>query len=88
MNDTPRTDAAIKIIDVAFDSYDGLASSPGMYVEPDFARELERENNELRKDKERLDWLCTDVGSGWAFINTFPKNITRDDIDAAIEGKQ
>lgn len=39
---TPLTDAAIKTIDVAFDGYDGLSSSPEQWVDPDFARDLER----------------------------------------------
>lgn len=38
----------MKEVDVAFVSYDGLASSPEKFVEPDFARQLERENAALR----------------------------------------
>lgn len=48
--DTPKTDAAIVNVDVAYVSLDGLSSSPQEYVEVDFARELERENAKLRKD--------------------------------------
>jgi DNA repair exonuclease SbcCD ATPase subunit len=48
MSDTPRTDAAVFAVDVAFTSHDGLASEPKNVVEPDFARELERENAALR----------------------------------------
>jgi len=47
MSDTPRTDAALLTLDVAFTSYDGLASQPKEVVEPDFARQLERENAAL-----------------------------------------
>lgn len=49
MSDTPKTDAAVFTVDVAFVSHDGLASEPEEVVEPDFARQLERENAELRK---------------------------------------
>ena len=36
---------------------------------------VERENAELRQDKERLDYLLSDYGAG-----------TRDDIDEAMKG--
>jgi len=45
VSDTPRTDAAIKVIDVAFVSYDGLSSAPEEHIDPAFARKLERELN-------------------------------------------
>lgn len=48
MSDTPKTDAAVFTVDVAFVSHDGLASEPEEVVEPDFARQLERENAALR----------------------------------------
>lgn len=48
MSNTPRTDAAVFTVDVAFVSHDGLASEPKNVVEPDFARLLERENAVLR----------------------------------------
>lgn len=54
MSDTPRTDAALVTVDVAFTSHDGLASEPKEVIEPDFAKQLERENAALREDKERL----------------------------------
>lgn len=52
MNYTPRTDNAIEEVDVAFVGHDGLASEPRKYVSVEFARELERENRELRAWKE------------------------------------
>jgi hypothetical protein len=48
MSTTPRTDAAIKDVDVAFLGYDGLSSAPEPYVEVDFARQLETELTEAR----------------------------------------
>ena len=47
MSNTPRTDAEI----VQF------GDGPAKYVYAAFASELERENNELRKYKERMEWL-------------------------------
>ena len=55
MSDTPRTDAAVREVDVAFVGHWGLASEPQEFVPPEFARELERENAELRENKERLE---------------------------------
>ena len=49
MSDTPRTDAAQREVDVAFVSFDGLVSEPQMFVDPDFARKLEREIADLQK---------------------------------------
>lgn len=57
MSDTPRTDAAVRDVDVAFVGHWGLSSEPQEFVSPEFTRELERENAALRADKERLDWL-------------------------------
>jgi len=56
MSDTPRTEAA---------KFSGIHAHPSEhYVDADFARELEREcnklkreNHSLRADKARLDWL-------------------------------
>ena len=60
MSDTPRTDAAcgwpvghhgrIECSDLRW-------SPDGPFVHSSVAREIERENSALRKDKERLDWL-------------------------------
>lgn len=49
MSDTPRTDAAEKDVQVAYIGMDGLSSCPEKFVEPEFARDLERENNRLRE---------------------------------------
>ena len=57
MSDTPRTDDHAQI---AFQSGGGVRfmkgtqDEPGYIVSTDFARELERENAELRADKARL----------------------------------
>ena len=45
MSDTPKTDAF-------FEDYDGNLKDLSRFV-----RELERENAELREDKEILDWM-------------------------------
>lgn len=47
--DTPRTDAEIREVDVAYEGFDGLSSFPEQYVSLDFARELEREIAALRE---------------------------------------
>jgi hypothetical protein len=50
MSDTPRTDAKAQFF--------GWNPEEGEeFVTASFARKLERENAELRADKERLDWL-------------------------------
>lgn len=54
MSDTPRTDAEVFEVDVVFVSYDGPAFEPKNVVEPDFARELERENTALREQVEQM----------------------------------
>ena len=50
MSDTPRTDAAVRDVDVAFVGHWGLSSEPQEFVSPEFTRELERENAALRRD--------------------------------------
>jgi hypothetical protein len=58
--------------------------------------ELERENAALHKDKERLDFLSTLTGSGWACLHLDQKGsnddwfLTRKQIDRrmATEPKQ
>lgn len=54
--------------------------------------ELERENAALREDKERLDWLCNDMGNQWAWthMNSMLEDstINRSVIDAARKGGQ
>ncbi len=54
MSDTPRTDAAVREVDVAFVGHWGLASEPQEFVPPEFARELERENAALEHTIENL----------------------------------
>jgi hypothetical protein len=64
-------------------------------VSADFARQLERELNELRKDKERLDWcekhLIAIVDGGGAWKIEFgsicePQQLDyQDDIRTAID---
>lgn len=53
-SETPRTDAAIENIDVAFVGSDGLSSSPEPFVNVEFSRQLERELNEAKKMYSRL----------------------------------
>jgi hypothetical protein len=47
----------------------------------------EQELNELKKDKERLDWLSTDEGNQWAYYYTQSiigeQKINRESIDEA-----
>ena len=68
---TPRTDREIWW--VGFKPDERLEA-----VWADFARDLEKENAELRKDKERLDFLATLTGSGWACLHLNRKG-TNDD---------
>ena len=56
---TPRTDREIWW--VGFKPDERLEA-----VWADFARDLEKENAELRKDKERLDWLEANLYTLWA----------------------
>lgn len=58
MSDTPRTDAKAQFF--GFNPDEGEE-----FVQADFARELERENAALRKDKDRLDWL--QASAYWPF---------------------
>lgn len=54
MSDIPTVDAAVELArPVGHDSMPRIRE----YVPVEFARQLERENAALRKDKERLDWL-------------------------------
>lgn len=52
MSDTPRTDANITW------KFDDKAE-PSEFVDARLARQLERENAELRKDAERYRWIRT-----------------------------
>lgn len=68
-SDTPRVDAACGFIlesteehNQSFEVLDG-----GGYVRADFARQVERENAELARDKARLDWLDSKPEQG---VNT------------------
>ena len=83
MSDTPRTDTASRE-STAFDTPTNAIN---------FARQLERENAELRKDKERLDWLIEkasihlefkhrELGTWWLELD---ENDPRRDIDKAME---
>jgi hypothetical protein len=56
MTDTPLTDAHVRQL------ADGL-KHPHWVA---FARGLERENADLRADKQRIDWLATALGGYWA----------------------
>jgi hypothetical protein len=77
MSDTPRTDAAIQI---AYDYGESFTC-----VSPEICRQLERENEALRKDAERYRWLRQmDRCQPWSDLLMRP--ITRtEDIDAAID---
>lgn len=77
---TPRTDREIWW--VGFKPDERLEA-----VWADFARDLERENAELRKDKERLDWMAS--ADYWADIAVYrtPKGL-RAAIDAARKEPQ
>lgn len=77
---TPRTDREIWW--VGFKPDERLEA-----VWADFARDLEKENAELRKDKERLDWMAS--ADYWADIAVYrtPKGF-RAAIDAARKEAQ
>jgi len=87
MSDTPRTDEQ----ELAYEAEDGST-----YVHATFARKLERENAELRKDKERLDWLIgnssisilrkDEDGEDWWVELSYSE--AREDIDQAMEEAQ
>ena len=57
-SDTPRTDSIAKTV---FESPDFSSGSERCEALADFARQLERDNNRLRDDKERLLGLLGDV---------------------------
>lgn len=71
---TPRTDREIWW--VGFKPDERLEA-----VWADFARDLEKENAELRKDKERLDWLGSQKDQPWLYWER-PLRLTREAIDA------
>ncbi len=88
--DTPRTDAA------EYEHHETQAGArmrkckDGGWVKSDFARELERENAELRADKERLDWLEDNVsthggGNGAAYSFWSPADVECGMLRAAID---
>ena len=72
MNDTPRSDTP------ETDKVRHNVAELAMH-----SRKLERENNELRKDKERLDWLLGDEPIYSNYRKVAVNN--RDDIDEAME---
>jgi hypothetical protein len=84
MSDTPRTDYLEKQL--------SNAAHPSAMR---FCRELERENAELRKDKQRLNWLLGDCGSRyvekdmalgtWDASEVFE---TREDIDRVMDAEK
>jgi hypothetical protein len=62
MSDTPRTDAEAGFLD------EGEYWRPhetGFYVDADFARELERENAALRKEKDKLELERCEMLRSW-----------------------
>ena len=69
MSDTPRTDK----LATTLEDYAGYNE----VVPADECRVIERENAELRKDKERLDWLLEYEGNYWLLDS-------RADIDAEM----
>ena len=72
MSDTPKTDAAVFLtIGAGYNS-----------VDPNFARELERENAALRADKERLDWIAKNRSVS---VTERPLAVTPDSLRAAID---
>lgn len=80
MSDTPRTDAQVFTVDVAFTSHDGLASEPKNVVEPEFARELERENAALRRDVYQCPPTCENDYEGLKWADAF-EVIERDNAE-------
>lgn len=85
MSDTPRTDAEEARYNDGYDVYNAV-------VDADFARTLERELAEARRDQARYRRLrdnrgvqdtpgafrCTGYGEGWP-------HLTGDELDAAID---
>jgi hypothetical protein len=80
MSDTPRTDAAVQL---------SVAAGHNI-VCPNFARQLERELAEAKKDTARLDWLAdpkTTIGNVVLPREYIMNNLDcmRSAIDAAME---
>jgi hypothetical protein len=78
VSDTPRTDAA------------AIRCACSTYVVPSgFARELERENAALRKDKERMDWIARNrsISATERPWSVTPESL-RESIDAAMKEVQ
>jgi hypothetical protein len=78
MSDTPRTD------EKCWNDWDEDV------VDADFARQLERENMELRADAERYRWLRSakflDLAACWVFDqNKIDPINTPEEFDAAID---
>lgn len=80
MSDTPRTEKAREQyrVDVYEPNPAGFVVAEPVHAS--FARRLERENAELRKDKERLDWVLSHGGRYWLSF--------REDIDREMEEAQ
>ena len=96
MSDTPRTEKAREQyrVDVYEPNPTGFVVAEPVHAS--FARRLERENAELRKDKERLDWLIDNAsismlrkdedGKEWWVELDYSE--AREDIDKAMEESQ
>jgi len=91
MSDTPRTDAELRKPENDTGIYNGLT---------EFTKELERENAELLKDKERLDWLLKQglawrgcykgdwLEGEWMYGNYTSHPNARREIDEAMNNEQ
>ena len=97
VSDTPRTEQARENYRVdVYDNPKGFCVTEPVHAS--FARDLERENNELRKDKERLDWLLENkyaLGPEQDLSNckhtsakSYQLIYTRKNIDKAMEEAQ
>jgi LPS sulfotransferase NodH len=79
VSDTPRTDNQVF----------GAKVMAHEMVNADLARELERENAELQRDKERLDWLMENAICTY-YTTWHPKDAeyiaNRDELDEAMGG--
>ena len=88
MSDTPITDKACGWPvghHGRIDSSDLKLSPDGPFVHSSVAREVERENSALRKDKERLDYLEKSIDFiGWRFYGK-PCHF---DLRSTIDGKR
>ena len=85
MSDTPKTDAACGWPwghHGRIESSDLLINVDGPFVHAAIARELERENAELRKDKERLDWIAKNRSVS---VTERPLAVTPDSLRVAID---